>query len=218
MAHPFEMLRPGSERFCDAAHRMRVLVCSLRVESKSRPGRAVYISRGIAPSFLRSKHTEIREAVSKLINLSELRHISFSHFESDECESLNDWLAAAPKADVICSQVGALVNMNEFIGREARGLADGETFATGKYRFRYCRTRHLSHGWDAWRSLRRNAENPALFGPVPSIGRRRTGHVVCRCCGSGTSDAEGIPGWHPGVQLTQECRNAPWRHGLFSLG
>jgi hypothetical protein len=30
----------------------------------------------------RGMHAEIREAVSKLINLSELRHISFSHFES----------------------------------------------------------------------------------------------------------------------------------------
>ena len=49
---------------------------------------------------LRGMHAEIREAVSKLINLSELRHISFSHFESDECGSLNEWLAAAPKADV----------------------------------------------------------------------------------------------------------------------
>jgi flavorubredoxin len=98
---------------------------------------------------LRGMHAEIREAVSKLINLSELRHISFSHFESDECGSLNEWLAAAPKADVICSQVGGLVNMNDFIGREARGLADGATFATGKYRFRYCQTPHLPHGWDA---------------------------------------------------------------------
>lgn len=92
---------------------------------------------------------KVREAVSKLINLSELRHISFSHFESDECGSLNEWLAAAPKADVICSQVGALVCVNDFIGRESRALADGGTFATGRYRFRYCRTPHLPHGWDA---------------------------------------------------------------------
>ena len=42
---------------------------------------------------LRGMHSEIREAVCKLINLSELRHISFSHFESDECGSLNEWLA-----------------------------------------------------------------------------------------------------------------------------
>ncbi len=98
---------------------------------------------------LRGMHAEIREAVAKLINLSDLRHISFSHFESDECGALNDWLAAAPKAEVICSQVGAMVNLNDFIGREARGLADGATFATGKYRFRYCHTPHLPHGWDA---------------------------------------------------------------------
>ena len=98
---------------------------------------------------LRGMHAEIREAISKLINVSDLRHISFSHFESDECGSLNEWLAAAPKADVICSQVGSLVCVNDFIGREARGLADGQTFTTGKYRYRYCRTPHLPHGWDA---------------------------------------------------------------------
>jgi flavorubredoxin len=98
---------------------------------------------------LRGMHAEIRDAVSKLINVSDLRHISFSHFESDECGALNEWLVVAPKADVICSQVGALVSVNDFIGREARALADGESFTTGKYRFRYCQTPHLPHGWDA---------------------------------------------------------------------
>lgn len=98
---------------------------------------------------LRGMHVEIREAVAKLIPLSDLRHISFSHFESDECGSLNEWLAAAPRADVICGQVGALVSVNDFIGREARALADGEIVSTGNYRFRYCRTAHLPHGWDA---------------------------------------------------------------------
>lgn len=98
---------------------------------------------------LRGMHAEIREAVSRIIKLSDLRHISFSHFESDECGSLNEWLAAAPQAGVICSQVGAIVCVNDFIGREARALADGESFSTGKYRFRYCQTPHLPHGWDA---------------------------------------------------------------------
>ena len=98
---------------------------------------------------LRGMHAEIREAVSKLINLADLRHISFSHFESDECGALNEWLGVAPVADVICSQVGALAMVNDFIGREARALADGESFSTGKLRFRYCKTPHLPHGWDA---------------------------------------------------------------------
>jgi flavorubredoxin len=98
---------------------------------------------------LRGMFPEVRDAVSRLLPLGELRKISFSHFEADECGSLNEWLAAAPKAEVLCSQAGALVSVNDFIGREARGLADGETFSTGKYRFRHCRTPHLPHGWDA---------------------------------------------------------------------
>jgi flavorubredoxin len=98
---------------------------------------------------LRGMFPELRDAVSKLLALSDLRHISFSHFESDECGSLNEWLAVSPKADVVCSQVGALVCVNDFIGREAHALDDGEMFSTGKYRFRYCRTPHLPHGWDA---------------------------------------------------------------------
>ena len=98
---------------------------------------------------LRGLFAELREAVSQIISLSDLRHIGFSHFESDECGSLNEWLAVAPNAKTVCSQVGALVCVSDFIGREARGLADGEVLATGKNRFRFCRTPHLPHGWDA---------------------------------------------------------------------
>ena len=98
---------------------------------------------------LRGMFSEVSDAVSKLIDLSELRHIGFSHFESDECGSLNEWLAVAPNADVICSQLGARVNINDFAGRESRTLTDNESFTTGKHRFRYCHTPHLPHGWDA---------------------------------------------------------------------
>lgn len=98
---------------------------------------------------LRGMFPEVREAVSKVINVEDLRHISFSHFESDECGALNEWLSVAPKADVICSQVGAMVSVNDFIGREARAVSDGDAFSTGAYRFRYVTTPHLPHGWDA---------------------------------------------------------------------
>ena len=98
---------------------------------------------------LRGMFPEVREAVAKILPVAQLRHIGFSHFESDECGSLNEWLGAAPNADVICGHIGAIVTVNDFIGREARAFADGESFSTGKYRFRYCRTPHLPHGWDA---------------------------------------------------------------------
>ena len=98
---------------------------------------------------LRGMFPDVREAVSTLIDPSRLRLISFSHFESDECGALQEWLAVAPHAEVVCSDLGAMVSVNDFIGRPARGLGDGGTFSTGKYRFRFCRTPHLPHGWNA---------------------------------------------------------------------
>ena len=91
----------------------------------------------------------VREAVGKIIDPVKLRHIGFSHFEADECGSLNEWLAVAPNAEPVCSSVGAMVSVNDFAARPARGLSDGEIFTTGKYRFRFVQTPHLPHCWEA---------------------------------------------------------------------
>jgi flavorubredoxin len=91
----------------------------------------------------------VREAVASLIDPATLRHISFSHFEADECGSLNEWLAIAPNAQAVCSFVGAEVSVNDFASRPARGVMDGETFSTGKYSFKFLHTPHLPHCWEA---------------------------------------------------------------------
>lgn len=91
----------------------------------------------------------VREAVAKIIEPSELRHISFSHFEADECGSLNEWLKIAPNATAICSFVGAVVSVNDFAIRPALALEDGETFSTGKHKFKFVHTPHLPHCWEA---------------------------------------------------------------------
>lgn len=98
---------------------------------------------------LRAMFPEVRDAVASIVDLAQLRWICFSHFESDECGSLNRWLELAPSAEPVCSLVGALVSVNDFSIRPAKGLVDGEVLPTGKYRFRLCRTPHLPHGWDA---------------------------------------------------------------------
>ncbi|MBI3933233.1 MAG: MBL fold metallo-hydrolase [Acidobacteria bacterium] len=92
---------------------------------------------------------EMREAVSRIMKPSAIRWIGFSHFESDECGALNHWLEVAPGAQGLCSALGARVSVDDFAIRAPRGMADGETLETGKYRYRFCSTAHLPHGWDA---------------------------------------------------------------------
>lgn len=98
---------------------------------------------------MRGMFPQVREAVARIIPPSTIRWIGFSHFEVDECGALNEWLEVAPSAQAVCSVVGVLVNLNDFSSRPARGLKSDELLNTGKYRYRFRKTPHLPHGWDA---------------------------------------------------------------------
>ncbi len=98
---------------------------------------------------LRAMFPELSEAVRRLITPKQIRWIGWSHFESDECGALNEWLAAVPTAQAVCGFLGALVSVNDFAARPPRVLQDGESFSTGKRKFRFISTAHVPHGWDA---------------------------------------------------------------------
>jgi flavorubredoxin len=91
----------------------------------------------------------ISEAVGKIIPVSQIKWIGFSHFEADECGALNEWLQAAPGAKAVCSDLGAIVNMQDYAIRPAHAMAGNDILKTGKYSYRFIRTPHLPHGWDA---------------------------------------------------------------------
>lgn len=90
----------------------------------------------------------VREAVKSLIPVQQLSFIALSHFEADECGSLNEWLEAAPQAVPLCSRIAAMVSVDDFADRPSRAMADGEELALGKHRIRWLDTPHLPHGWE----------------------------------------------------------------------
>jgi len=91
----------------------------------------------------------VTEAVARVLPIEDLRWISFGHVEADECGSLNQWLAAAPAAEVAFGAVGCMVSVNDMADRSPRALADGDTLDLGGKRLRYLATPHVPHGWDA---------------------------------------------------------------------
>jgi hypothetical protein len=95
----------------------------------------------------RGMFPELREAVAAtLIEPAKLRHIAWSHFESDECGALNDWLQIAPQAQPVCTLVGKLVSVDDFSIRPALGMTPDDVLETGQYRYRFYRSPHLPHG------------------------------------------------------------------------
>ncbi|MCB9766030.1 MAG: MBL fold metallo-hydrolase [Alphaproteobacteria bacterium] len=90
----------------------------------------------------------VRQAIETVLPVSSLRYVGLSHFESDECASLNAFLAEAPEAQPLCGMVGKMVSIDDFASRPARGLADGERLSLGSHTVRWLDAPHLPHGWD----------------------------------------------------------------------
>ncbi|MGH8156326.1 MAG: hypothetical protein ACREP0_14080 [Rhodanobacteraceae bacterium] len=92
---------------------------------------------------------EVLAAAHSLIDVSSLRWIGFSHFEADECGSLNRWLDVAPHATPLAGLVAATTCINDFSARPPRVLDDDATFTTGRHTFRFLVTPYVPHNWES---------------------------------------------------------------------
>jgi flavorubredoxin len=88
----------------------------------------------------------VSEAVAKILPLDRLRWLGFGHFEADKCRSMNEWLTAAPRAQLAHGIVGCRVSAAD---RPPRVLADGEVADIGGKHPRNVDTPHVPHGWYA---------------------------------------------------------------------
>lgn len=90
----------------------------------------------------------VSEAVASLLPLSELRWISFSHVEADECGAMNQFLAAAPRAEVVHGALACMVSLNDLADRPPQVVGD-EPLDLGAKRLRFLPTPHVPHNWES---------------------------------------------------------------------
>ena len=100
----------------------------------------------------------VRAAVERIIPLESLRWISFGHVESDECGSMNNWLAAAPRAEVVHGALGVKLSLDDIADRPPRVLTDGGTLDLGGKTVRWIDTSHVPHGWESGVLLEQQTE------------------------------------------------------------
>jgi len=90
----------------------------------------------------------VRDAIASVMPVESLRYISFSHYEADECGSLNEFLQLAPQAEPLCSRIAKMVSVDDIALRPARALGDGEELSLGAHTVRWIDTPHLPHAWE----------------------------------------------------------------------
>jgi flavorubredoxin len=98
---------------------------------------------------LRHMFPAVAEAVAKIVPVDELRWIAFGHVEADECGSMNEWLAAAPNAQVAHGALGVDVSLADLADRQPRSLQNGEVIDLGGKQVRHIDTPHVPHAWEA---------------------------------------------------------------------
>lgn len=91
----------------------------------------------------------ISAALARVIPVETLRWIGFGHVEADECGAMNQWLAAAPHAQVLHGQLACDISLNDLCDRPPRSLADDAVVDLGGKRVRFLATPHVPHGWEA---------------------------------------------------------------------
>lgn len=91
----------------------------------------------------------VSQAIARIVPLERLRWIGFGHVESDECGAMNEFLAAAPHAQVAHGATGCMVSLDDLCDRAPRKLADGEIIDLGGKRVRHIDTPHVPHNWES---------------------------------------------------------------------
>jgi flavorubredoxin len=91
----------------------------------------------------------VSAAVARIVPVESLRWIGFGHVEADECGAMNQWLAAAPRAQVTHGMIACMVSLNDLADRAPRPLHNGDVIDLGGKRIRYIDTPHVPHCWEA---------------------------------------------------------------------
>jgi flavorubredoxin len=102
---------------------------------------------------MRQLFPAVRDAVQRVLPVDHLRWIAFAHVEADECGSVNEFLEAAPHAQVAHGALGVMLSLNDMLNRPPRPLVDGEVFdiggATLRRSVQELATPHVPHNWES---------------------------------------------------------------------
>lgn len=91
----------------------------------------------------------VSTAVSQVLAPDRLRWLTFGHVESDETGGMNQWLQAAPGAEVVANPTACQVSLDDLADRPPQALDDGEVLDLGDQRVRLLYTPHVPHNWEA---------------------------------------------------------------------
>ncbi len=130
-------------------------------------------------------YDEVRAAIAQVLDPTRLAYVIVPHFEADECGGMGRFVAEAPGAVLVCSAVGARINLSQWDYTGAvHGVQDGDVVDLGRHQLRFLETPHVHH----WDSLMAFEEATCSLFPAdlflqpddqPPVVRENLGAAMC---------------------------------------
>jgi flavorubredoxin len=127
----------------------------------------------------------VRDMVKQVLDPAKLAYVVVPHFEADECGGMGRFVAAAPRATLVCSEAGKVLNLSgwDYAG-PVTGVRDGDVIDLGRHRLRFLETPHVHH-WDSMMIVDETTQ--ALFpadlfiqpGEQPPVVHENLGKEMC---------------------------------------
>ncbi|MBI4608519.1 MAG: hypothetical protein HY726_05895 [Candidatus Rokubacteria bacterium] len=102
----------------------------------------------IVETMFRRSFQRLYGRVKEILDPARLRYIIVPHHEGDSSGAVNEWLAVAPDAIPLCSELCAVLSLRDFADREPRVVKDAEVLDLGSHRLRFVMTPQVNQ-WDS---------------------------------------------------------------------
>ncbi len=102
----------------------------------------------IINTLFRRSFEPVRAQVAEILDPARLRYIVVPHHEGDSSGAINEWLAAAPEAVPVCSELCASLSLRDFASKEPRVVNDGDVIDLGSHRLLFLMTPQVNQ-WDS---------------------------------------------------------------------
>lgn len=127
----------------------------------------------------------IRAAIAQVLDPATLAYVTLLHWEGDENGSMDRFMADAPGAELVGSDLSITLNAHGFgVHERVRGFQDGQTLDLGAHTLRFLETPHVHH-WDSMMVFEETTRSlfPAdLFlqpGDQPPVVTENLGDAMC---------------------------------------
>jgi flavorubredoxin len=102
----------------------------------------------IIQTMFRRTFARFRAAVGEIVDPAKLGYIIVPHHEGDSSGAINEWLATAPRATALCSELCAVLSLRDLAEREPVVVQDDQVIDLGSHRLRFLITPQVNQ-WDS---------------------------------------------------------------------